>query len=127
MSGTSTVSPSAFPHSPQSLAKLTWVNAKTANTEENFGAWRGCAMTQYHVSFYKDLLSSYGTPFRCLQAEIQVDDALTSDEAAIKAECEFERLWQIPHWKIRADNFVVESEPGAPLPVAQWRRDFQVR
>jgi hypothetical protein len=56
-----------------------------------------------------------------------VDDALTSDEAAIKAEREFERLWQIPHWKVCADNFVVESEPGAPLPVAQWRRDFQVR
>jgi hypothetical protein len=46
-------------------------------------------MTQYHVSFYKDLLSPYGIPFRCLQTEIRVDDAPISDEAAVTAEREF--------------------------------------
>lgn len=69
-------------------------------------------MVQYNVSFYKDLLSPYGIPFRCLQAEIRVE-ALTFDEAAVTAEREFERCRQIPDWKICADDFEVESEPRA--------------
>ena len=68
-------------------------------------------MAQYHVSFYKDLLSPYGTPFRCLQAEIQVADAPTSQDAALTAEREFERSRQIPNWKLCADDFEVGSEP----------------
>ena len=68
-------------------------------------------MTQYHVSFYKDLLSPYGIPFRCLQAEIPADNAQTSQDAVLAAERVFERCRQIPNWKLCADDFEVASEP----------------
>jgi hypothetical protein len=77
-------------------------------------------MAQYHVSFYKDVLSPYGIPFRCLQAEIQVDDAPTSDEAAVTAEREFERRRQISDWRICADDFEVEPEPRVLQPQCQF-------
>jgi hypothetical protein len=66
-------------------------------------------MSQYHVAFYKDVLNPYGIPFRCLQAEIEVVDAPSSDEAAVAAERDFERSRQIPDWKIYADEFEVGS------------------
>jgi hypothetical protein len=64
-------------------------------------------MAQYQVSFYKGLLNPYGIPFRCLQAEIQVADAPTSDDAVVAAEHELERSRHISDWKLCADEFEV--------------------
>jgi hypothetical protein len=74
-------------------------------------------MAQYQVSFYKGLLNPNGIPFRCLQAEIQVADAPTSDDAVVAAEHELERSRHISDWKLCADEFEVGlgSSSSAPL------------
>ena len=39
-------------------------------------------MSTYHVSFFKNLLSSDGHPFKCLQRRIDVSDAESDAQAA---------------------------------------------
>jgi hypothetical protein len=39
-------------------------------------------MSTYHVSFFKNLLSSDGHPFKCLQRRIDVTDAESAAHAA---------------------------------------------
>ena len=38
-------------------------------------------MSAYHVSFFKNLVSSDGHPFKCLQQRIDVSDAESAAEA----------------------------------------------
>ncbi len=42
-------------------------------------------MSTYHVSFFKNLLSSDGHPFKCLQRRIDVSDVETAAQAAESA------------------------------------------
>jgi hypothetical protein len=42
-------------------------------------------MSTYHVSFFKNLLSSDGHPFKCLQRRIDVSDAESDAQAAESA------------------------------------------
>jgi hypothetical protein len=63
-------------------------------------------MTKYHVSFFKDLLSSDGHPFKCLQRRIDVSNAESAAKAADSASRTFEALYGCP-WKFHADSIEV--------------------
>jgi hypothetical protein len=49
-------------------------------------------MSAYQVSFFKNLLSSDGHPFKCLQRRIDIGDAETAAQAAESASRAFEAL-----------------------------------
>jgi hypothetical protein len=65
-------------------------------------------MTEYHVSFFKDLLSSDGHPFKCLQRRIDVSNAESAAQAADYASRTFEALYGCP-WKFHADSIEVTA------------------
>jgi hypothetical protein len=67
-------------------------------------------MTSYRVSFYKNLLSSDGHPFKCLQHAIDVPDAPDADRAVKAAELQYQRLRGIPDWMLHADYFELEVD-----------------
>ncbi len=67
-------------------------------------------MPCYRVCFFKNLLSSDGHQFRCLQHEIDVPDAETPDQAAERALRSFETLHGVADWKVLAD--AIEVLPG---------------
>jgi hypothetical protein len=56
----------------------------------------------YRVSFSKDLLSSDGHPFRCLQDTIQVV-AKSTEEATQAAQKQFEDRRRLGKWQLHAD------------------------
>jgi len=58
-------------------------------------------MSTYHVSFFKNLLSSDGHPFKCLQRRIDVTEAESPAQAAQSASRAFEALYGCP-WKLHA-------------------------
>jgi hypothetical protein len=73
-------------------------------------------MTRYKVSFFKNLLSSDGHPFRCLQQTIEVH-ACRPERAVQAAKRRYERLHRVPSWKLRADIVELEMQAeriGAP-------------
>ena len=61
-------------------------------------------MTVYQISFFKNLLSSNGHPFRCLQNRMEIRNANSPAQAAARAQEQFEILHQIPVWNLRADS-----------------------
>ncbi len=67
-------------------------------------------MSRYHVCFFKNLLSSDGHRFRCLQQEIDVPDAKTPEQAAKRASRTFESVHGVADWKLLAD--AIEVSPG---------------
>lgn len=58
-------------------------------------------MSTYHVSFFKNLLSSDGHPFKCLQRRIEVSDVESAAQATESASRAFEALYGCP-WKLHA-------------------------
>ena len=68
-------------------------------------------MSTYHVSFFKNLLSSDEHPFKCLQRRIDVSDAESTSQAAESASRAFEALYGRP-WKLHADSIeVIAADP----------------
>ena len=67
-------------------------------------------MSTYHVSFFKNLLSSDGHPFKCLQRRIDVTDAETAAQAAESASRSFEAVCGCP-WKLHADSMEINAGP----------------
>jgi hypothetical protein len=68
-------------------------------------------MSAYHVSFFKNLLSSDGHPFKCLQRRIDVSDAESTAQAAESASRAFEALYGCA-WKLHADSIeVIAADP----------------
>jgi hypothetical protein len=65
-------------------------------------------MSTYHVSFFKNLLSSDGHPFKCLQRPI---DAESDPQAAESASRTFEALYGC-HWKLHADSIEINADLG---------------
>ena len=63
-------------------------------------------MSAYYVSFFKNLVSSDGHPFKCLQQRIDVSDAESAAEAAESASRAFETLYGCP-WNLHADSIEV--------------------
>jgi hypothetical protein len=71
-------------------------------------------MSTYHVSFFKNLLSSDGHPFKCLQRRIDVTDAESPAQAAESASRAFEALYGCP-WKLHADSIEINAAPSQPI------------
>jgi hypothetical protein len=66
-------------------------------------------MTGYRVNFFKDLLSSDGHPFKVLQRTITIARSKNADRAVQVAQRRFERVKNIPDWKLHADSVETES------------------
>jgi hypothetical protein len=67
-------------------------------------------MSMYHVSFFKNLLSSDGHPVKCLQRRIDIIDAESAAQAAESASRTFEALYGC-QWKLHADSIEVNAGP----------------
>jgi hypothetical protein len=67
-------------------------------------------MSTYYVSFFKNLLSSDGHPFKCLQRRIDITDAESAAQAAESASRAFEALYGCP-WKLHADSIEINMDP----------------
>jgi hypothetical protein len=67
-------------------------------------------MSTYYVSFFKNLLSSDGHPFKCLQRRIDITDAESAAQAAESASRAFEALYGCP-WKLHADSIEISTDP----------------
>jgi hypothetical protein len=68
-------------------------------------------MSPYHVSFFKNLLSSDGHPFKCLQQRMDISDAESPAQAAESASRAFETLYGCP-WDLHADSIeVIAADP----------------
>ena len=69
-------------------------------------------MPGYRVSFYKDVLSSDGHCFKCLQQQIDVPDSKNTEQAAESASRIFASLHGLRDWRLYADSLeVVTIEP----------------
>lgn len=65
-------------------------------------------MARYRVSFFKNLLSSDGHQFKCLQSQVDVGNSDGATQAAELASQQFARLHGLKDWKQMADSFEVE-------------------
>jgi hypothetical protein len=72
-------------------------------------------MSGYRVSFYKDLLSSDGHSFKCLQQHIDVPESVDITQAADFASRMFASLHGLRDWTLYADSLeVVPADVVAP-------------
>ncbi len=60
-------------------------------------------MADYRVSFFKNLVSSDGHRFKCLQCVIEVRDSASPAQAIETASREFELRHGLCDWKCHAD------------------------
>jgi hypothetical protein len=67
-------------------------------------------MPSYKVSFIKNLLSSDGHQFKCVQ-QTTTDDAPNPQAAVDAAKRQFEKQWQIPDWRLHADEMEAAEVP----------------
>ena len=58
----------------------------------------------YRVSFFKNLLSSDGHSFKCLQQSIVIRRARSASRAVEAAKRRFERLCHMADWRLYADG-----------------------
>ena len=68
-------------------------------------------MARYRASFFNNLVSSNGTPFKCLQRVVLVNEAPDLQSASEKAKREFARLENISDWKCHAHFVELEIAP----------------
>jgi hypothetical protein len=66
-------------------------------------------MSGYRVSFFKNLLSSDGHPFKCLQQQLDIPDVESADKAVDSAARQFETLHGLRNWKMLADSIEVDA------------------
>ena len=66
-------------------------------------------MTNYRVSFFKNLSSCYGKRFKVCQRSIVIRSAHDRDRAIRAAKSQFERLERVGDWTLRADKVEVEA------------------
>lgn len=78
-------------------------------------------MTCYRVSFFKNLLSSDGHPFKVVQRVLEVDDCRNAEEAISAAQRRFAALERVPNWTLHAD--CTEVAMTADSPAAAHRSD----
>ena len=67
-------------------------------------------MPTYRISFFKEVLSSDGHPFKCLQQAIEIGGARTANRAVQAAEREYQNLRGIHDWRLHADYVEVEID-----------------
>jgi hypothetical protein len=68
-------------------------------------------MSRYRVSFFKNLLSSDGHQFRCLQQSVVIRRARSPDRAIEAAKRRFERCCHLADWRLHADGVELENPP----------------
>ena len=71
-------------------------------------AWMECAMTHYRVSYYKNLLSSDGHQFKCLQKQFDLPNVESAEKAEEIAAHQFESLHGLRSLRWFADVIEVE-------------------
>jgi hypothetical protein len=71
---------------------------------------RVVSVTSFRVRFFKNLLSSDGHQFKCLQQTIDVRLARSVDRAVKAAERRFARGHRAPDWNLHADLLEVEVD-----------------
>ena len=67
-------------------------------------------MARYRVSFFKNLTSSDGHPFKCIQKVIDIDCARSVDRAVKAAELRYERLHHVNDWTLHSDCVELEID-----------------
>lgn len=67
-------------------------------------------MSCYRVTFFKNLLSSDGHPFKCVQRVIDIRHARSADRAVEAAELRYERLHCVHDWTLFADLLELEVD-----------------
>jgi hypothetical protein len=67
-------------------------------------------MTAYRVRFFKNLLSSDGHPFKCLQRVIDVRYCRSPERAVEAAKHRFRRTEHVSDWRLHADTLETEVE-----------------
>jgi len=80
--------------------------------ERRSGVWQAIHLgedTQYRVAFFKELLSSDGHPFKCLQNTIEIRRAKNAERALKAAEHRYERMRHVLDWRLHADTFELEA------------------
>jgi len=70
-------------------------------------------MTDYHIKFFKNLLSSDGHPFKVLQRVI-VSQSETCEDAIRIAQQRFEGLEHVNDWRLHADFVEASADNQAP-------------
>ncbi len=68
-------------------------------------------MSAYRVKFFKNLLSSDGHQFKCLQQQLEIADADNPNRAADEAARRFEKGRGLRSWKACADFMEIELKP----------------
>jgi hypothetical protein len=68
----------------------------------------------YRVSFFKELLSSDGHHFRCLQQSIVIRRARSVERAVEAAKRRFERRCRVTDWRLYADGVELEMDQHGP-------------
>jgi hypothetical protein len=92
------------------VAILTQINISPRYSSLLYADWkRRPVMSTYHVSFFKNLLSSDGHPFKCLQRRIDIIDAESAAQAAESASRSFEAVCGFP-WKLHADSIEINVD-----------------
>jgi hypothetical protein len=64
----------------------------------------------YRVIFFKNLLSTDGHQFRCLQQSIVIRRARSVERAVEAAKRRFERVCHAVDWKLHADGVELEVD-----------------
>ena len=73
-------------------------------------------MADYRISFFKNLCSSNGHPFKCLQGEIEVRGSAGPAQAIETAAREFALQHGLRDWRFHADIVEVASaDPAGSL------------
>jgi hypothetical protein len=67
-------------------------------------------MTTYKVNFFKDLMSSDGHQFKCLQRAVEIRRARSVERAIQAAERRYARVHRVSDWSVHADSFEVEID-----------------
>jgi hypothetical protein len=67
-------------------------------------------MARYRVSFFKDLVSSDGHPFKCIQKVIEIRHARSPDRAVKCAELRYDRLHRVHDRMLHSDYLELEIE-----------------
>lgn len=67
-------------------------------------------MAHYRVSFFKNLISSDGHPFKCIQKVIDISRARSADRAVKAAELRYERLDHVHDWTLHSDYLELEID-----------------
>ena len=79
----------------------------------NFDFTQESEPMNYRVNFFKDLLSSDGHQFRCLQQSIVIYRARTVERAVEAAKRRFERQCHAADWRLHADVVELEISQGS--------------